>query len=161
MTRIAVALMFLLTILPTTVISSANVARHRPSPKPECFVCPDDDGLDRHLTSHTDGTGAKTLTCYYNAGTRMTLDHSCSYNAFGIITGSEGDIACPLIADIVPCAGTAKRSKRANIVETVKRRAEARAAQPQASRPNFMGLRNDLGRKRKAMQEAIAKGKHR
>jgi len=118
---------FLLVI--SAVIINAQV------PSNTCtYVCPQADGAGSPLT---DAIPGGLLTCEYGP------DGICFYDpSFGELFDDEDSGECP------PAATYNCPSRRNNIVKVLKHRAEARAAQPQASRPQFISARGALGKKR-------------
>jgi len=76
---------------------------------------------------------ASELFCRFES---VPNDFFCKYFiSTGVLKQDHDNAFCPPIANPASCL-----RKRENIVETVKRRAKARAAQPQSSQPEFMGV---------------------
>jgi len=101
------------------------------------YVCPQTDSAGHALGFSSGGSGGTPLTCEYDSAASK-----CVYVDGALVYPPEGFVdECPQTA--YDCF-----SRRDNIVKKSKRRAEARAAQPQTSRPQFMGARGALGKKR-------------
>jgi hypothetical protein len=63
----------------------------------------------------------------------------------GLLKQDHDEGFCPPVAGITQCV-----TARENIVAVLKRRANARAARPQTSQPEFMAVRDVLGKKKRA-----------
>jgi len=147
MTRITyfIPFFFLLTLCPA--IANAALAP-RASGVSSCFVCPstDEGGFSSGDNSDTNDV----LFCSYPAFPgEDPNDFFCTYNdATGALIEDQDAGFCPGTAVGTTCV-TQQLKKRETIVQALKRRAEARAAQPQTTRPEYMGARSALGKKKR------------
>jgi len=129
----------LLTLFPAIVNAAALAARA--SSTPSCYVCPSKDKNGRVLFATNSNNNV--LSCSYTNAERY-----CDYNlTTGVLTTDNDSGHCPSTA-----TSTCNPSKRENIVQVVKRRAAARAAQPKPASPGFMNAGSALRKKKKSLQ---------
>lgn len=109
------------------------------APPATCYVCPPTDNAGFAVGDNSDTS--PTLFCSYPAFSgESPNDFFCDYNdQTGVLTTDNDAGFCPGTAVATACV-----VRRENVVEALKRRARARAAQPQTSRPRFMTSRNAL-----------------
>jgi len=131
MTRFIPSILVWFFLVISVVIVNAQV------PSNTCtYVCPP---TDKKGTRLIDTIPIESLiTCVYLSGGLCTYDPT----ADGELIDDSDAGECPHTA-VDQCP-----TRRDNIVKMLKHRAEARAAQPQTSRPQFMGARGALGKKR-------------
>jgi len=141
----SILLLCLLTFLSTF----ANATQSQPSVSSSCFACPSVDTAPRTLKSYTQS--ASDLICTYED---TPHDYYCTYYINNVDATKDGTLdqdadksKCPPTAVNTLCA---RRRNENNPVEILKRRVNARAAQPQASRPEYMGVRSKLRRNKRA-----------
>jgi len=125
---LSVAAFLLLTVLST--YAHAAVLVSRASGTPTCFVCPSTDTNGFPVADNNDKNGV--LFCSYPSFPHEDpKDFFCTYDDSDGHLIRDGDVGlCPAIADSGPCV-----TRKDDNFKAMKRRNEARAAQPQTSRP--------------------------
>jgi len=137
----SIVFVFILTLFPV-IVNTAPLAA-RASGSSGCYQCPPQDNLGFALGDHSDADG-KLFCSYPTSPNEDPNVFFCRYNdATGTLVEDHDAGLCP---------GTAVNvcSSKRSIVGALKRRIEARAAQPKSSQPEYMAARYALGKKKRA-----------